>query len=96
MPRLQFLQVRPLHTDHRSQYLVPHTIPGHGEVNQGTLGLQLRLISVEDPSEAGVVFTLLLRRGREEKRGGRRNGGEESRGGGGRGVGGEMIEDMLY
>lgn len=52
---------------------------------------------MEDPSEAGVVFTLLLRRGREEKRGGRRNGGEESRGGeGGRGVGGEMIEDMLY
>lgn len=66
VPHLQFLQVRPLHTDHRSQYLVPHTIPGQGEVNQGALGLQLRLavgagkISVEEPSEAGVVLTLLV------------------------------------
>lgn len=66
MPHLEFLQVRPLHADHSSQQLVLQTIPGHGKVHQGTLGLELGLVvwagqlSVENQSKAGVVLTLLV------------------------------------
>ncbi|TNN81607.1 hypothetical protein EYF80_008053 [Liparis tanakae] len=35
--------VRSLHADHGGQQLVLQTVSGHGEIDQGALGLQLRL-----------------------------------------------------
>lgn len=63
---LELLQVWPLHADHGGQQLVLQAVPGHGEVDQGGLSLQLGLVvrvgqlGVEDEPEPGVVLTLLV------------------------------------
>lgn len=65
-PHLQLLQVWPLHADHSRQQLVLQAIPGHGEVDQGGLSLQLGLVvrisqlGVEDEPELGIVFTFFV------------------------------------
>lgn len=66
LPHLELLQVRSLHADHRGQQLVLKPVPGHGEVDQGALGLQLGLVvragqlGVQDEAETGVVLALLV------------------------------------
>lgn len=63
---LQLLQVWPLHADHSSQQLVLQAIPGHSEVDQGGLSLQLGLVvricqlGVQYEPELGIVFTLFV------------------------------------
>ena len=68
LPRthLELLQVGPLHADHGGQQLVLQAVAGDGEVDQGALGLQLRLVvgvgqlGLQDQPEAGVVLALLV------------------------------------
>lgn len=63
---LELLQVRSLHADNGSQELVFQAVPRHCEVDQRTLGLQLRLVvgvsklGVEDEPETWVVLALLV------------------------------------
>ena len=63
---LQLLQVWSLHADHSSQQLILQAIPGHGEVDQGGLSLQLGLVvrvgqlGVKDKPEPGVILTLFV------------------------------------
>lgn len=65
-PYLQLFQVRSLHADHRGQQLVLQAVSGHCEIDQGALGLLLRLVmragelGVQDEAEAGVVLALLV------------------------------------
>lgn len=63
---LQLLQVWPLHADHSGQQLVLQAIPGHSEVDEGGLRLQLWLVvrigqlGVKYEPELGIVFTLFV------------------------------------
>lgn len=63
---LQLLQVWPLHADHGGQQLVLQAIPGHSEVDEGGLSLQLWLVvrigqlGVKYEPELGIVFTLFV------------------------------------
>ena len=63
---LQLLQIGSLHADHRSQQLVLQAFPGHSDVDQGGLSLQLRLVvrvgqlGVKDEPEPGVILTLFV------------------------------------
>lgn len=63
---LQLFQVWPLHADHSSQQLVLQAVPGHGEVDQGGLSLQLGLVvrigqlGVKDEPEVGIIFTFFV------------------------------------
>lgn len=60
------LQVRPFLVHHLGQELVLQTIPGHCEIYEGGLGLNLRLVvrigklGVEDEPETRVEETLLV------------------------------------
>lgn len=66
LTHLQLFQVWSLHADHSSQQLVLQAIPGHREVDQGSLSLQLRLVvrvgqlGMKDEPELGIEFTLLV------------------------------------
>lgn len=63
---LQLLQIGSLHADHCGQQLVLQAFPGHGEIDQGGLSLQLRLVvrvgqlGVKDEPEPGVILTLFV------------------------------------
>ena len=60
------LQVGPLLVDHLGEELVLQAVPGHGEVDEGRLGLDLGLVvgvgqlGVEDQLEARVEEALLV------------------------------------
>lgn len=60
------LEVGSLLVDHLGQELVLQTVPGHGEVDERGLGLDLRLVvrigqlGVQDEPEARVEETLLV------------------------------------
>lgn len=66
LTHLQLLQVWPLHADHCGQQLVLQAVPGHSEVDQGGLSLQLGLVvrigqlGVKDEPELGIVLTLFV------------------------------------
>lgn len=63
---LELLQIWSFHVDHGSQQLVFQAIPGHGEVDQSSLSLQLGLVvrigqlGMKDEPEPGIVFTLFI------------------------------------
>lgn len=60
------LEVRSFLSHHLGQQLVLQTIPGHSKIDQGGLGLNLRLIvrigqlGVEDESEARMEETFFV------------------------------------
>lgn len=66
LAHLEVLEVRSFLIHHLGQELVLQTIPGHSKINEGGLGLNLRLVvrigqlGVEDESEARVEETLLV------------------------------------